>query len=137
MVYRTYSASNAPDAPPPSELTKQYFAGKCFETGVVRVLDMETLKDVELTPAQMAEMTMTVPISGLTATDHAFFVGLPNTSITVPHVSVTWNYKHYQGTMSDSSDDAVSGLVNQLKSLKSQLAPFNTACQDDPKPTPP
>ena len=83
------------------------------------MLDMQFLRNVELTAGQMTEMTMAVQISGLTGTDNAFFVGTENSVITVPHVSLTWNSTYYQGTMSDSSDDAVSGLVSQLQSLKS------------------
>ena len=83
------------------------------------MLDMQFLRNVELTAGQMTEMTMAVQISGLTGTDNEFFVGTENSVITVPHVSITWNSTYYQGTMSDSSDDAVSGLVSQLQSLKS------------------
>ena len=127
MIHRTYSASSASDAPLPSDMKKPYFAGRCYKTGVVLVLDMKFLRHVELTIAQMAEMSMAVSISGLNAADNAFFVGFPNSVITLPHVSLTWNSKYYQGTMGDSSDDAVSGLVNQLQSLKSN---DEASCQD-------
>jgi hypothetical protein len=113
---RIITRSNDPTALPDSVMSKRFFVGRSPRTGTVHCIDMERRSTLDLTPDDMANLTCTVQVSGLT-NNGEFFVGIKGEQITKPHVSLSLKGGriYLQGSMADTSEEAMVLFIRQMQ----------------------
>jgi hypothetical protein len=140
---KVVTPSSDPTAPPIEDFSKNYFAGRCRNSGniiILNVSDDQKVPEVcDLTPSHMGIISSKCQISGLNSKKE-FFTGIPGYTIFSPHVSLSFLDFYLQGSFGDSIDDAIEKLAEQLTSLgkfKSNLvvgASYSSSIINNKKP---
>lgn len=95
-----------------------FFAGRDPHSGNIFLLNISEKKLLDLTPDQMALMTVHAMKLGIPSgfrQDNTFFVGLPS-QMKAPHYSLRIQDLYFEGSMGETAEDAVARLTDQLRS---------------------
>ena len=104
--------STAPNAPPAPK-ANQYFAGRCRVSGIIHIIKLsDPFVMMEITSKYKAILGVAAEIHGIT-NNGDFFAGVK--PIVKPHVSLSMGKLYLQGSVADTVEDAVAGLVEQIR----------------------